>query len=168
MRLKILTYLFSFILIICLIIALIFALIFWLILTVFLVWTESTRRLLLSNALLFASESISCFLSLPSYLYTVLATILTDEFNVEHLAKKQTDIAYSSDVKGNVLLADIFNEVLITKEGYKFGKEGESISSATGKNVLKGTLTSEGFIFNKALDLAFWEKNHAINAIEKV
>ena len=43
-------------------------------------------------------------------------------------------IAIAIDQLGNVVCGRMFNDILITKDGYKFGDEDETISSCIGKN----------------------------------
>lgn len=74
-------------------------------------------------------------------------------------------VAVSVDMTGNILLAEPFNDILIIKRGYKFGKYGETISAVLGKNQIKETLTPTGKLLVKILDKI--EKNHCIKAISK-
>ena len=74
------------------------------------------------------------------------------------------DLAQSIDRFGNVLLGPILNKILITSDGYKFGNGQETMSSATGRNVIKGTLTPIGIKFNNLLSFCFGH-DHAINSI---
>lgn len=74
-------------------------------------------------------------------------------------------IAISVDQTGNVIMQDIFNDLLITKDGHKFGNEDETISSVVGKNLVKGTLTKYGKVLNLILENL--DENHSINSIEK-
>lgn len=70
----------------------------------------------------------------------------------------------------------LWNATLIKPEGYKFGVEGETMSSCLGKNEVDGTLTTEpqpdmprwfyGTNLSRILDKAFNEKNHCFNAID--
>lgn len=55
---------------------------------------------------------------------------------------------------------------LLQKEGYEFGNEKETISSALGKNKLKGTLTKLGLIVCSILD--FLDKDHCIKSIKSI
>lgn len=84
--------------------------------------------------------------------------------------KKQFDdynfnLAVAKDQYGNALCKYVFNDFLITKDGYKFGNIDETISSAVGKNKKKGTLTLVG----KTLDwiLNKFEPNHSILSIDE-
>lgn len=90
-------------------------------------------------------------------------------------------IAVSIDQKGNVIMQELFNDLLIRDmfrldswdkdEPYHivkkipFGNEDETISSVLGKNYINGTLTPMG----KLLDwvLCKLEPNHSIKSIEE-
>lgn len=53
-------------------------------------------------------------------------------------------IAYSIDQFGNVSCQFLFNDILIKKNGYKFGDPDETISSVLGHNKKTKTLTIFG------------------------
>ena len=72
-------------------------------------------------------------------------------------------LAIILDFAGNVLLARIFNDWAIEKGGYEFGKTGETISSALGKNQKRGKLTVMGKNLCKVLD--YIEENHCEKSI---
>ena len=75
------------------------------------------------------------------------------------------------DVFGNKLYADAWNCLFTRKDGYKFGAEGETISSTLGKNQLRGDLTVGGWVLVYLLwviDVQYWFKGgHCINSIDK-
>ena len=73
-------------------------------------------------------------------------------------------VAVSIDQHANKVLEVLFNDILITKHGHRFGNMDETISSALGRNVQKGTLTKTGKLLNKLLDKI--DKDHAIKSIE--
>ena len=73
-------------------------------------------------------------------------------------------IAVSIDQLNNKVCKELFNDTLITKDGYGFGKVDETISSALGRNVLKGTLTTAGKVLVKILDIL--DKDHCVKHIE--
>lgn len=73
-------------------------------------------------------------------------------------------IAVCIDQAGNVICCQLFDNVLIKKNGYKFGDEKETISSVIGKNKQTGTLTKAGNFIYSLLDSI--QKNHAENAID--
>ena len=60
--------------------------------------------------------------------------------------------ALSIDIWGNREFRTLWNSRLIIEGGYQFGREGETISSALGKNMLMGTLTKEGNKLANILD----------------
>ncbi len=74
-------------------------------------------------------------------------------------------IALGIDQLGNVVCKHLFNITLIKKDGYKFGNEDETISSAIGKNKKINTLTFTGRLLDWFLDII--DKNHSIKAIEE-
>jgi hypothetical protein len=57
----------------------------------------------------------------------------------------------------------LWNMILITADGYHFGNINETISSALGKNKVKGTLTKAGKGLCWILDKL--DKNHCIKSI---
>lgn len=75
--------------------------------------------------------------------------------------------ALQIDEFGNIFLGPLLNIVFVKPGGYRYGKVGETISSATGKNVLLKKLWLQGRIFNWMLSKAFG-KDHAIKAIDEV
>jgi hypothetical protein len=74
-------------------------------------------------------------------------------------------IALAIDQLGNVVCAKLFNIILITNIGYKFGKEDETISSVLGKNKKQNTLRFLGKLLDLILDQI--DKNHSIKSIEE-
>lgn len=104
------------------------------------------------------------YISLPIVsLYAVIKLLLKKD------TKKLKIWFYSTarhiDLFGNVIAADLFNDVLIKKSGYRFGKRGETISSVLGKNIKTHTLTRAGKLLVKILD--FIETDHCINSINE-
>lgn len=76
----------------------------------------------------------------------------------------QLNLALAKDQYGNAVGQYMFNCVMITKDGYKFGNRDETISSVIGKNKIRGTLTWAG----KSLDfiLEVMDPNHSIKSID--
>jgi hypothetical protein len=60
----------------------------------------------------------------------------------------------------------LWNETLRKEEGYKFGDERETVSSALGKNKSDNTLTKTGKILCSILD--FLDKNHCLKSIKEL
>jgi hypothetical protein len=71
--------------------------------------------------------------------------------------------ARTIDIFGNVLASDLFNDTLIKRTGYRFGRRGETISSVIGKNYRDGTLTRVGSGLRKTLD--FIDEDHSMKSI---
>jgi len=74
--------------------------------------------------------------------------------------------AVNIDKFGNREFRTLFNKVLISNKGYRFGDIGETISSVLGKNQLTGTLTRFGRVIVWILDKI--ENDHAIKSIDKM
>ena len=109
--------------------------------------------------ILFLVSSILKWVIAPfAYVYGIIKSLVKKEFNHYNY-----DLAIAKDQYGNALCKYLFNDVLITSTGYKFGDINETISSCVGKNKLKGTLTSAGktldWILNKV------QPNHSILSI---
>ena len=66
--------------------------------------------------------------------------------------------ALSLDIWANFELRTLWNTKLRINGGYEFGKIGETISSALGKNERDNTLSKKGKLLVKILD--FLDKNH--------
>lgn len=68
--------------------------------------------------------------------------------------------ARNLDIFGNREFRAFWNKILIIEEGYKFGVEGETISSALGKNLKNNTLTKAGRLLVWILS-----KKHCLDAV---
>ena len=86
------------------------------------------------------------------------------KYAFKNLDNQMLAIATSIDASGNVVCLDLFNFVLIKKNGYKFGKRKETISSVLGKNQRDATLTKLGCLFVELLDKI--EKDHCLINID--
>jgi hypothetical protein len=73
--------------------------------------------------------------------------------------------AVAVDIFGNYAFRATWNLIFRTKEGYLFGKIGETISSALGKNQRDGTLTAVGKVMCFILDTL--DKDHCIKSIQE-
>ena len=71
--------------------------------------------------------------------------------------------ALSLDIWANKEFRTLWNTQLRIDGGYEFGKTGETISSALGKNERDKTLTIYGKILVAILD--FFDENHCENSI---
>jgi 8-oxo-dGTP diphosphatase len=87
-------------------------------------------------------------------------------FSFKRLDQQFLSIATSVDASGNVVCKDLFNMILIKKEGYEFGKRKETISSVLGKNQRDDTLTGIGkgvaFVLDKI------DPNHCLKSIDSL
>lgn len=73
--------------------------------------------------------------------------------------------ALNIDIFANREFRATWNKFFRNDLGYKFGKEGETISSALGKNQRAKTLTTVGKLICKILDGI--DKNHCKNSIKE-
>ena len=73
--------------------------------------------------------------------------------------------AVNIDKFGNREFRTLFNKMLISDKGHRFGDIEETISSVLGKNQLTGTLTKCGLILVWILDKI--DNNHAIKSIDE-
>jgi hypothetical protein len=71
------------------------------------------------------------------------------------------DSALNGDKYLNRELRSMWNKLLITDNGYKFGNINESISEVLGRNILKNTLTKKGKLLVKLLT-----EKHCLDAIQ--
>lgn len=74
-------------------------------------------------------------------------------------------MAHAIDQTGNTVNKDLFNIVLIYKDGYKFGNPDETISSVLGKNYVMKTQRITGLLLDYVLD--FIDFNHTIKSIDR-
>lgn len=73
-------------------------------------------------------------------------------------------LAIVIDMGGNVAGANLFNDILIVKDGYQFGNRKETISSVLGKNKHDNTLKPLGRWLANTLD--FIDENHCLRSID--
>ena len=74
--------------------------------------------------------------------------------------------ALSIDIWANFEFRTLWNAKLRINGGYEFGKIGETISSALGKNERDNTLSKKGKLLVKILD--FLDENHCIKSIKEI
>jgi len=120
------------------------------------------------GVLLFVIAVVLTIVTVPiGILYGVFKCIF--KFNLKGLFRKTNfyfkQLAISIDQLGNVAMQDLFDDIFITKNGYKFGDVDETISSVLGKNEQMKTLTTFGKAIVKILN--FIDPNHALNSIEE-
>lgn len=114
---------------------------------------------------MFASIALLAVLAPFGFIITIVLLFFKDEREMWSDFKKfPFSIAFSVDMLGNVICADLFNMTLIKRGGYQFGQPKETISSAMGKNLKKNKLTQAGLALNWFLNL--FEKDHALKSIQ--
>lgn len=128
---------------------------------------QITGKLLLNVVLVFIAVKLLKYLLVPAILVTLVISFFRTKvgngfINVSDYLRS---VAVSVDQLGNVVCKDLFDLVLIKKEGYKFGHPDETISSVLGKNQLLDTLTGVGKCLNAIL--SFIEKDHSVISIEE-
>ena len=115
---------------------------------------------------------ISVFLLLTTAGLGALYSLLTLPFRMSWKAlihrwhQYFIKMAVSIDQLGNVVLQDLFNDLLLNSNTHqRFGNEDETISSVLGKNKKNNTLSSVGKILTRVLDRL--DPNHVLNSIEQ-
>lgn len=103
---------------------------------------------------------ILCIIGIPIILFGTIISLIKHEGNLYY-----KNIAISIDQFGNVLCQYLFNLILITKNGYKFGNIDETISSVLGKNYKLHTLTILGYFLSVKI-LNSLDKNHIEKSID--
>ena len=73
--------------------------------------------------------------------------------------------ALSIDIWANFEFRTLWNTQLRIDGGYEFGRQGETISSALGKNERDKTLSKKGKLLVKILD--FFDENHCQKSIKE-
>lgn len=124
------------------------------------------KKLILSIVLVIVAITLFGVLLIPAIIWGVMASYFRQKFNngTQRVSEWIYAWAVSIDQLRNVVCRELFNDILITNSGAKFGHPDETISSVLGKNKLSGTLSWAG----RALDwlLHKLDPNHSINAIE--
>jgi len=104
---------------------------------------------------------VSIVVFLPLSIINIILVI----FKGGNLSNYFKETAIDIDRFGNRNLRTLLNETL-QKNGYKFGDERETISSALGKNKRDNTLTKTGIIICDILD--YLDENHCIKSIKEI
>ena len=125
---------------------------------------------LIKNFSLFIVATILAPILIPTGVITAfIFSIIRMDYSMlhKHLTRLFFYMAVSIDKVGNYACAVLFNLTLIIKneKAYRFGKEGQTISSALGHNVLSNNLSKLGILLNRLLNL--FEKDHAIKAVNE-
>ncbi len=105
---------------------------------------------------------LSLFFNSFGVLYTIVKLLFIGKF--KELNNYFFNVAVSGDKRSNVIMADLFNDIFIKKNGYQFGNGDETISSVLGKNKEKKDLLEFGE--DIANDLDKIQPNHVEDAID--
>ena len=125
---------------------------------------------LISNLFLFFIAMSLAIIIIPIGII-VAGIYLMIKFDLELLYKYFSRLfyytAFSIDKIGNYACAVLFNLTLLIKNEsvYRFGKEGETISYALGKNYMSKNLNWLGRMLCRVLDL--FEKDHVVKTIQR-
>lgn len=121
----------------------------------------------LFGSVLFLLSIVLIFVLAPiSITYTVLKSVW--KMSVQYFvlfSRLFYFAAYSVDRLGNVMCQFFFNDILIQKDGYKFGNPNETVSAVLGMNKKYKTLTKFGSYIVILLD--FLDKNHVEKAAKQ-
>lgn len=117
-------------------------------------------------ALMIIAVTLSGIFMPIGILYSIVSFLWSSGFKqiLKRVGQYLLIIAIAIDQMGNVVMQELFNDILIKPGGHKFGDEDETISSVLGKNQLNGSLTRWGNYLNQLLNL--FEKNHSVKSIE--
>ena len=105
---------------------------------------------------------IAVLLFLPLTVLNLTVVIVKHSFKWNIIKGYFLETAIDIDRFGNRNFRTLLN-LTLQKDGYQFGLANETISSALGKNKLKGTLTKMGEFLCYILDSL--DKNHCIKSI---
>jgi len=117
-------------------------------------------KMLLTNIGLLLIALILAVLLFP---FGWLHGLFTLRLSISRLSHYFLTIALSIDQLGNVILAPLFNAIMIKRNGYKFGDEDETISYVLGRNQITETLSKCGNLLANLLD---WiDANHCAKTV---
>lgn len=114
-------------------------------------------KTLFKNFILLFVAIISAIILFPiGWFYS----LFTFNLKIHKLSHYFITLAISVDQMGNVILAPLFNKIMIMKDGYNFGDEDDTISYVLGANKIQKKLTKTGNILANLLD--YIDENHCI------
>jgi len=108
---------------------------------------------------------LAVFLSIIFYPVGWLYSLVTFRASIKKLGNYWFVMAVGVDQLGNTVMSTLFNDILITKYGHKFGDEDQTVSMVLGVNKAMGTLTKVGRLMADILNKI--DPNHVEKAIEK-
>lgn len=116
----------------------------------------------MGSILLFTACTLAITFLLPAVMHLIVDGIRFRDLN-ERINQTCKGAAFAIDVLCNVAYASLLNGFFIKKGGYHYGEQGETVTSATGKNWTMGTLTLIGEGLAGALN---WiDKDHCFKYI---
>ena len=121
------------------------------------------KQALISFALIIIAMLLFCILIIPGLLWQ-LYKIIANKLNYAYISSVLFSVAQCLDQLGNVIFQELFNDILIMTNGYKFGDHQETISSVLGKNFELHTLSKTGIFLNNCLNNI--QANHTVISIE--
>lgn len=84
-------------------------------------------------------------------------------WDFSYLKKYYYNVAASLDQLGNVIMAPLFNLILIKSSPFQFGDKDETISSVLGRNQLNKSLR---YLGKRLVALLDWiDKDHSVKSI---
>ena len=107
---------------------------------------------------------LAVLMSIVLYPIGWVYSMITFRLSFKKLGKWWFVMALSVDQLGNVVMSTLFNDLLITKYGHKFGDEDQTVSMVLGVNKAMGTLTKLGKFIADVLNKI--DPNHVEKAIE--
>ena len=108
---------------------------------------------------------LAVFFSVVLYPLGIIYSLITLRFSFKQLGSYWFIMAVGVDQLGNVVMSTLFNDIMITKYGHKFGDEDQTVSMVLGVNKAMGTLTKYGKLIADILNKI--DPDHVEKAIEK-
>ena len=122
------------------------------------------KNLIKSLFLILLAIVIFLLLLIPGILWQIISF-----FNKKETSTYLNDVAFSIaqciDQLGNVVFQELFNDILITNNGYKFGSSFHTISFVIGMNKSLNTLTRTGLVLYNILNKI--QPNHCEIAVQQ-
>lgn len=109
---------------------------------------------------------IAIMLFIPMAVLNFFVVLTVYGWNFKNAGGYFKSLAIDIDIMGNRAFRTLWNTILVKGDYYKFGVVGETISSALGKNQIKGTLSIAGKFLAWALDRI--DKNHCRNSMKDI
>ena len=108
---------------------------------------------------------IAVLLSIVLYPFGWVYSLITFRMSIKRLSGYLFVTALGVDQLGNIVMSTMFNDIMITKYGHKFGDEDQTVSMVLGVNKAMGTLTRFGKLIADILNKI--DPDHVEKASEK-